>query len=161
MRSRDTSREALDAQRTAWRRLGPTRRVELAFEMSEQAREISIRGALARVLAGSFASTYHGDPRTTNDIDLVIDPSREALESSVSSAPRLQTTAFDCRGQFNVVLLDSGWKARLILRKDRPFSRSEFERRQPTQIAGRRCEVPCGVRRRGGEEAGRSLRWGA
>ena len=48
MRSRDTTREALDAQRTAQRRLGPARRVELAFEMSEQAREIAIRGALAR-----------------------------------------------------------------------------------------------------------------
>lgn len=48
MRSRDTTREALGAQRAAWRRLGPARRVELAFEMSEQAREISIRGALAR-----------------------------------------------------------------------------------------------------------------
>jgi hypothetical protein len=35
-----------------------------------------------------------------------------------------------------VVLLDSGWKADLILRKERPFSRSEFERRQPAQIAG-------------------------
>jgi HEPN domain-containing protein len=48
MRPRDTTREAFDAQRAAWRRLGPARRVELAFEMSEQAREISIRGALAR-----------------------------------------------------------------------------------------------------------------
>lgn len=48
MRPRDTTREALDAQRAAQRRLGPARRVELAFEMSEQAREISIRGALAR-----------------------------------------------------------------------------------------------------------------
>jgi HEPN domain-containing protein len=48
MSSRDTSREADEVQRAALRRLGPARRVELAFEMSEQAREISIRGALAR-----------------------------------------------------------------------------------------------------------------
>ena len=35
-----------------------------------------------------------------------------------------------------MVLLDSGWKADLILRKERPFSRAEFERRQPADIAG-------------------------
>jgi hypothetical protein len=48
MRSRDTARDALDSQRAAQQRLGPARRVELAFEMSEQARTISIRGAMAR-----------------------------------------------------------------------------------------------------------------
>jgi hypothetical protein len=48
MRSRDTHREALDVQCAALRRLGPARRVELAFEMSEQARAVSIQGAIAR-----------------------------------------------------------------------------------------------------------------
>jgi len=48
MHSRDTAREALDVQRAVQRRLGPARRVELAFEMSEQARALSIRGAMAR-----------------------------------------------------------------------------------------------------------------
>ena len=48
MRSRDTTREALDVQRAVQRRLGPARRVELAFEMSEQTRALSIRGAMAR-----------------------------------------------------------------------------------------------------------------
>lgn len=85
--------------------------------------------------AGSFASTHHGDPRTTNAIDLVIDPSREALERFYVSA-EAALEALDSRGQFNVVLLDSGWKADLILRKERAFSRAEFERRQAAEIAG-------------------------
>jgi hypothetical protein len=96
------------------------------------------------MLAGSFASTYHGDPRTTNDIDLVIDPSREKLERFVRgldperfyvSAETAQS-AFERRGQFNVVLLESGWKADLILRKERAFSEAEFARREAAQIAG-------------------------
>ena len=33
-------------------------------------------------------------------------------------------------------MLESGWKADLILGPDRPFSRSEFGRRQPAEIAG-------------------------
>ena len=102
------------------------------------------RFEIPHMLAGSFASTYHGDPRTTNDIDLVIDPTREALEGFVRGldperfyvSAEAARVAFERRGQFNVVLLDSGWKADLILRKERPFSRAEFERRQPAEIAG-------------------------
>jgi hypothetical protein len=102
------------------------------------------RFGIPHMLAGSFASTYHGHPRTTNDIDLVIDPTREALESFVRGlpperfyvSPEAARMAFDRRGQFNVVLLDSGWKVDLILRRDRPFSRSEFERRRAAEIAG-------------------------
>jgi len=44
----DTSRDARGVQRAAQRRLGAARRVELAFEMSEQARTVSIQGAMAR-----------------------------------------------------------------------------------------------------------------
>lgn len=48
MLSSDTSHAARAVQREAQRRLGPAARVELAIEMSEQARAISISGALAR-----------------------------------------------------------------------------------------------------------------
>lgn len=48
MRSRDTSSDVVAVQRAAQRRLGPAGRVELAFEMSEQARAVAIQGALAR-----------------------------------------------------------------------------------------------------------------
>lgn len=41
------------------------------------------RFGIPHMLAGAFASTYHGDPRTTNDIDVVIDPSRDALDALV------------------------------------------------------------------------------
>ncbi|MEN8160170.1 MAG: hypothetical protein ABFS41_08880 [Myxococcota bacterium] len=102
------------------------------------------RFGIPHMLAGSFASTYHGHPRTTNDIDLVIDPSRTALDEFVRAldpdrfyvSAEAARTAYERRGQFNVVLLDSGWKADLILRKERPFSRAEFERREPAEIAG-------------------------
>ncbi len=58
---------------------------------------------IPHMVAGSFASTFHGEPRTTHDVDIVID-------------------------------LASGWKIDLILRKDRPFSRSEFARRAPARV---------------------------
>ena len=35
-----------------------------------------------------------------------------------------------------MVLLDAGWKVDLILREERPFIRSEFERREAAEISG-------------------------
>lgn len=40
------------------------------------------------------------------------------------------------RDQFNVVDKRTGWKVDLVIRKDRPFSRSEFGRRQRVDLAG-------------------------
>jgi len=101
------------------------------------------------MLAGSFASSYHGDPRTTNDIDLVIDCDRVSLERFVRHldpsefyvSAEAADEAWRRRGQFNVVLLESGWKIDLILRKNRAFSREEFARRQPVEVAGVRVWI--------------------
>ncbi len=40
------------------------------------------------------------------------------------------------RDQFNIIDTATGWKVDLIMRKDRPFSRSEFDRRIRTRITG-------------------------
>ena len=48
MAARDTSSPAHEVQREAHRRLGAAGRVELAFEMSKRAREISIAGMRSR-----------------------------------------------------------------------------------------------------------------
>jgi hypothetical protein len=40
-----------------------------------------------------------------------------------------------------VIDVQTGWKVDLIIRKERPFSRSEFDRRQPVVIAGVRTAV--------------------
>lgn len=110
------------------------------------------RAEIPHMLAGSFASSYHGDPRTTNDIDLVIDPTRAAFERFVHGldphryyvSEPTALAPFANRTQFNVVMLESGWRADLILRKDRPFSRSEFERRQQAEIAETQVFVATG-----------------
>jgi len=107
------------------------------------------RASIPYMLAGSFASTYHGDPRTTADIDVVIDPDRDALDrflhqldpDAIYASREAADEAWRRRGQFNLVLLESGWKVDLILRKERPFSAQEFARRQPAEIAGTRVFV--------------------
>lgn len=91
------------------------------------------------MVAGSFASTYHGHPRATQDVDIVIDPSPQALEAMIASVPterayidrQTALSALARRDMFNLIDLVTGWKADFIVRKARPFSIAEFERRVP------------------------------
>ncbi len=99
------------------------------------------------MIAGSFASTYHGEPRTTQDIDIVIDGDRASITSFVTSLDRgsyycdldAALDAHSRRGQFNLVDMQSGWKIDFMIRKNRPFSAEEFSRRIPAKLLG--CEL--------------------
>ncbi|MBA2631619.1 MAG: hypothetical protein H0U86_01245 [Chloroflexi bacterium] len=99
---------------------------------------------IPHMVVGSFASSFHGEPRTTRDIDIVIDPSGESLRRFVSSLPTSDfyvdagaaTEALERRTSFNVIEMATGWKVDLLLRRDRPFSRTEFERRIRTELLG-------------------------
>lgn len=94
------------------------------------------------MLTGSLASSHYGAPRTTQDVDFVVDLDlkraedtvRRFLESGFYVSREAAIDAVRTRGMFNVIDPSSGWKLDLILRKDRPFSRSEFERRRPARV---------------------------
>lgn len=98
------------------------------------------------MVAGSFASTYHGVPRTTNDIVIVIAPTAQTLAKFLDRLPEQEyyvsrEAAMDAlrrNSMFNVIDLESGWKVDLIIRKSRPFSLEEFRRR----MAAKLFEVP-------------------
>jgi hypothetical protein len=100
--------------------------------------------AIPFMVTGSFASALHGEPRTTHDIDIVIDPPAGALERFVASLPDdvwyvdidTATDAVRRRSMFNVIDLRSGWKVDFIVRKERPFSVEEFARRVPAELHG-------------------------
>ena len=96
------------------------------------------------MLTGSLAGSYHGAPRATQDIDLVVETD---LATLLRLADRLRDAglyvsddavreAFDVRGQFNAIDPSSGWKADFIIRKERLFSEEEFRRRQPFAFLG-------------------------
>jgi hypothetical protein len=97
------------------------------------------------MVAGSFASTAHGLPRSTQDLDLVIDPpTASTFDALLASIPTDQyyvdidaaRDALRRRSIFNVIDLASGWKVDLILRKNRAFSRDEFARRVKMSVLG-------------------------
>lgn len=96
------------------------------------------------MLAGSLASTLHGRPRSTQDVDLVIDPTEATLRAFVAAVPNDRAyvdlaaalEAHRARDMFNVIDMETGWKADLIVRKARAFSSSEFERRSQVEWDG-------------------------
>jgi hypothetical protein len=97
---------------------------------------------IPHMLVGSFASTAHGAPRATQDIDIVIDPAPDALDRFVTAfGPDIYIdpsarAALAGRDQFNLIDTTTGWKVDIIIRKDRPFSREEFSRRTPVMALG-------------------------
>jgi len=102
------------------------------------------RAKVPFMLAGSFASTAHGLPRTTQGIDVVIDPpDLAALEALVSALladefyvdPDTARAALRERSMFNAIDR-SAWKIDFIVRKARPFSLEEFRRRAAVEILG-------------------------
>ncbi len=88
------------------------------------------------MLTGSLASSLYGEPRATNDIDLLIDPSPDALDRLVDRLHGAELyvdrdaarTALREVGQFNAIMLDT--KVDFIIRKPSEFSTTAFERRR-------------------------------
>lgn len=96
------------------------------------------------MLTGSLASAYYATPRATQDIDLVIDAGAETLDRAVTGLSEAgyyvdrgaALEALESHGQFNAIDASGGWKVDLIIRKDRAFSRTEFERRETASLLG-------------------------
>jgi hypothetical protein len=100
------------------------------------------------MVVGSLASSFHGEPRQTRDIDIVIDPTPGALRRFVERLPAdfyadadAAMEALERRTSFNLVETESGWKVDLIIRRDRPFSREELGRRIRVKLLGTEAEI--------------------
>lgn len=107
------------------------------------------------MLTGSFASAFHGSPRTTQDIDIVIAPTLGSLNAMLKLFPsdsyyvsrEAALQAYGNEGLFNVIDFESGWKIDLIIRKSRPFSLEEFDRRREVLLLGTSVEPKHGRHR--------------
>ena len=101
------------------------------------------------MLTGSLAAAFYGTPRATQDIDLVIETQPGNLERLIHNLEVAglyvdrggAIEALDTAGQFNAIDPMSGWKADLIVRKTREFSRTEFERRRGEELFGLEVEL--------------------
>lgn len=102
------------------------------------------RAGIAYMLTGSFASVFYGLPRSTQDIDLVIEATPAQLRSFLENLPRDEyyvdaeaaCEAHSRESLFNVIDARTSWKIDMIVRKSRPFSRQEFNRRRRVDVGG-------------------------
>jgi hypothetical protein len=101
------------------------------------------------MLVGSFASSTHGIPRATKDIDIVIAPARDQLRLLIEQFPPARYHAvleeawfaFDHQSLFNVTDYETGWRVDFIIAKSSDFSATEFGRRREIEVAGSRLYV--------------------
>ncbi len=96
------------------------------------------------MITGSVASSYHGEPRATRDLDIVIDPDPGGIVRLVAELEAAglyvdidaALAALKSRTQFSAIDSTTGWKIDFLICKDRPFSREELARRARAALLG-------------------------
>lgn len=96
------------------------------------------------MLTGSLASSLQGEPRSTHDIDIVVNLSRSHIDSLLAAfpSPRFYLSAdsihdaIDRAGMFNLLETGSGEKVDFWMLTDEPFDQSRFGRRRQSSFAG-------------------------
>jgi hypothetical protein len=93
------------------------------------------------MLSGSVGSSFHGQPRATNDFDVIVAPTREQLTSFVASfddnyyvSAEAAQQALKDGSMFNIIDQATGGKADFIVKKKRDFSHEEFQRRKRVKL---------------------------
>jgi hypothetical protein len=87
-------------------------------------------------VTGSLATVFYGEPRFTNDIDIVVDLPAVRVDELCAAfpspdfcvSPEAARRAVARRGQFNVIHPASGLKLDLIVPPDTAFNRGRFGR---------------------------------
>jgi hypothetical protein len=113
-------------------------------EIFEKLRAALEAAQVPYLVTGSFVSSAHGIPRSTNDIDVLIAPTSEQLIALVDCFPQSEyyadredaLAALEHRSQFNVIDNSTLWKVDFIISRDAPFDQSRFSRRAKIEIAG-------------------------
>jgi len=101
------------------------------------------------MICGSLGSSLYGEPRATNDIDIVVSGNLKRIKEFVGSFPDqdyyadldMAVDALKHRSMFNIIDLTSGWKADIIFLKDDEFSQIEFSRRKSTNLLGSNVQI--------------------
>jgi len=100
--------------------------------------------AVPYMLTGSVASSAHGTPRSTRDLDIVVAPTHAQLLALMQQLPsshyyadeQQALQALANRSQFNVIDFATGWKVDFIIAEDSDYGRAAMMRRRPIAIAG-------------------------
>lgn len=106
------------------------------YELLRKVVEDFERLRIPYLVTGSVAAMTYGEPRLTNDIDIVAGIDEGHIEDLIRAFPPGEFYLSDQaireailhRSQFNIIHPASGFKVDVIIRKDTPFDRSRFAR---------------------------------
>lgn len=118
--------------------------IELLRDVSRRLDSLSI----PHLVGGSFAASLHGEPRTSVDLDLVIELRMEDIgklasefaQDFYSSREAMEEAVRDHRS-FNLIHLTSAWKLDFFVRGDSEFDLEEFRRRSAMTLGEPAFEV--------------------
>jgi len=101
------------------------------------------------MVSGSIASSLQGEPRSTHDIDIVVDLPRSKAHALAAAFPppvyyfdeEAVAEAVAAKGMANLINTDSGDKVDFWILTEDPFDRSRFARRYYEEVLGTRFAV--------------------
>jgi hypothetical protein len=96
------------------------------------------------MVTGSLASAFYGEPRSTQDLDIVLRAEEAELQelgeklrdAGLYCAAEAISEAAELSGMFNALDPTTGWKVDFIVLKDRAFNRAAFEARSVEELSG-------------------------
>jgi hypothetical protein len=106
------------------------------------------------MVTGSAVSSYYGEPRTTLDLDIVVnavEPPDHSIRMFVDRcegsglylpAELIFEPTIRRRRQFNVISSTTGWMADIMWVTDRPYSHLEFSRRVTVELLAIEIPIP-------------------
>ncbi|HZD04194.1 MAG TPA: hypothetical protein VE173_04725 [Longimicrobiales bacterium] len=100
------------------------------------------RLGIRHLVGGSLASSVHGEPRSTNDIDVVADlrredvaPFVEAVEGEYYVSPPAVRRAIRAGSSFNVIHLSAAVKVDVFVSGGDPFEEERLRSRRQVQVS--------------------------
>ena len=106
------------------------------FELLQKVIGVFENLSISYLVTGSVASMAYGEPRLTNDIDIVADIGLSHIPGLLAAFPKedyyideeMIKEAIFRIGQFKIINPASGLKIDIIIKQDTPFDQSRFER---------------------------------
>jgi hypothetical protein len=108
------------------------------FELLERVVQALESLKISYLVTGSVAAMAYGEPRLTNDIDIVAGVEEGHIRGLLEAFPEdefyiradMIRQAIGQPGQFNIIHPASGLKVDVIIRRDTPFDQSRFSRKR-------------------------------
>lgn len=106
------------------------------FEVLQKIIEVFEKLSIPYLVTGSVASMAYGEPRLTNDIDVVADIHLSHIPALMAAFPKEEyyidedmiRQAIGQIGQFNIIHPASGLKVDVMIKQNTPFDQSRFKR---------------------------------